>query len=474
MTHRRRVLKDIRFYSGSILLTQMVTVAASVLTRRFLGPTQMGVWAFLQTLLGYAEYSALGTTAAAALEIPLHNGRGDAERSRRITNAAFSFALISSLAVAAVSVAYALLRRAALREELFYGLLMAGVFVVLQRFNGLFITLVRADKQFTLAGKQMLYSSLVNAALIALLSYRFRIYGFLAAMALSLLFNIVYLMRRSGLRMSFVSDWAQMGSLVRYGLPLMSIGLMGTVFETMDRLFITRFLGFEMLGLYSVALMAVNYLNGVPNSVGVVTISHLQEKVGQAGEKAALTAYLKRVDAGYGALMLLLIASAWCLVPWMVRALLPEFVDGLPALKWLVLGTYFSALSQGYTQLLYVVRKHRAMLVLLPLASIAAVALNLSALAAGHGVVGVAAATAVSSFVYFTLLFFYGSAQAQPLPVSMVLYARAVGLFALLAAALVAADRFITAGGSAWNAPIKLAALSALILPAAWRLRRAL
>ena len=77
MIEGRRVLKDIGFYSSSIVITQIVTVLGSILTRRFLGPVQMGVWAFLQVLLNYSEYSALGTTTAASMEIPLYNGRGD-------------------------------------------------------------------------------------------------------------------------------------------------------------------------------------------------------------------------------------------------------------------------------------------------------------------------------------------------------------------------------------------------------------
>ena len=89
MSRGRAVLKDISFYSTAIFLTQIVTVAASILTRRFLGPLQMGVWVFLQVLLNYAEYLALGTTAAAGYEIPLYNGRGDLERSGRVADAAF-------------------------------------------------------------------------------------------------------------------------------------------------------------------------------------------------------------------------------------------------------------------------------------------------------------------------------------------------------------------------------------------------
>ncbi len=437
MSRADRTLKDIHFYSLATIIAQVITVLASILTRRFLGPTQMGVWVFLQVLLNYTEFSALGTTMAASLEIPLHNGKRDLEQSRRITNAAFSFAVISSLAVSCLVIAYAVWRRQALGEVLFYGFLMAAAFVVLQRFNSLAITLVRADKQFTLAGKQMLYSSIINVVLIALFSYRFRLYGFLAAMALSLIFNIAYLSYRSGLRVRFTLDWAQMGSLIRYGFPLITLGFAVTVFDTMDPLFIKHFIGFEVLGLYSVALMTLNYLTAVPNSVGVVTIPHLQEKYGETGNSAELRGYLKKVDAGYSALMIFLIGGAWILVPWLIRMVLPKYVDGIPALQALSLSSFFMAMAQaGYAPFLYVIRKHNSLLLLTTISCLVAAGSNAVALYLGYGLLGIAVATVFSSFFYYSLLFFYSSSHVERFNEAARRYLKIAGAFILMLVAL--------------------------------------
>ena len=471
MSRGRRVLNDIRFYSTAIVLTQIVTVVASILTRRLLGPVQMGVWVYLQVLLNYTEFSALGTTTAASLEIPLLNGKQDREGAQKVANAAFSFALITSLGVAAATLAYAFARRTALGQELFYGFLMAAVFVVLQRFNSLAITLVRADKQFVLAGKQMLYSSIVNIALIAFFSYRFKLYGFLAAMALSLIFNIAYLTWRAGIRVRFVADWPQMKALILFGFPLITIGLASTAFETMDPLFIKHFLGFETLGLYSVALMTINYLNAVPNSVGVVTISHLQEKVGESGDKAVLAGYLKKVDAGYGFLMALLIGGAWFMVPWLVRLALPDFVKGIPALQCLALSTFFTALIQGYTQLVYAIRKHHALLVITAVSCVVAAGTNLWAIMAGTGVIGIAAATVFSTFFYFTLLFVYTSAQVEPLRRSVKRYALLIGGFAAMTMLLLLVGRVRLFDSLRVDAWAQMAVYALVLSPFLWRMR---
>ncbi len=469
MSRARIVLQDIRFYSTAIFLTQIVTVVASILTRRFLGPMQMGVWVFLQVLLNYAEYLALGTTVAAGYEIPLYNGRGDTKKSKRVANAAFSFGLVTSLLAAAAAAVYALSQYGHIREELFYGLLIGGCFVVLQRFNGLLITIVRAEKQFVLAGKQMLYSSIVNALLIAFFSYRFKIYGFLAAMALSLLFNIIYLSANSKIRFRFCFDRTQVIDLVRYGFPLMLIGLMTAAYETMDRLFITRFLGLETLGFYSIALMTINYLNGVPNSVGIVTVSHLQEAYGQAQDKAPLRAYLKKVDAGYGILMTVLIGGAWFIMPWLVKLVLPAFVDGIPAMRFLALSAYFSALSQGYLQIVYVLREHRALLWIVPCACAVAALANGLAVWGNFGLTGVAIAVAFSSYFYFSILFFFASKHVEPLGVSLRRYAGIIGLFVGMLGLILAIDRWVVYFGPMTGPWIQSTLFLGLLTPLLWR-----
>ena len=470
MSKEGQVLKDIRFYSASILLTQVVSVVAAVLTRRFLGPTQMGVWAFLQVLLNYTEYSALGVITAAALEIPLYNGRGNIEKSRHITNIAFSFAFLSSFVVATGMIVYAFFKKETLSKELFYGLLMGAAFVLLQRFSGLVITIVRANKQFAMAGQQMFYSSILNVLLITFFSYRFKIYGFLVAMALGLLFNIIYLVWRAELRFRFVSDWVGMGGLVRYGFPLMTIGFVTTIFDTLDPLFITRFLGFKTLGLYSVALMTTNYLNGVPNSVGIVTISHLQEKYGATEDKTDLRQYLRKVDIGYGILMAVLIGAAWFLAPWLIRLFLPEFIGGIPSLQYLALSTYFTALAQGYSQLIYVIRKHNVLLVLISIACVVAVATNALALYIGYGVTGIAVATIFASFFYFTLLFFYGSLQVETLFEAFRRYLGLMGFFLVMSGLLFGVDHWIVTPSLVITPWVKTAVFALFLSPLLWLL----
>ncbi len=260
MSRGKDVVKDAGMYSAVSFMSQFVNVVSAILMRRFLGPLQVGIWSFMQVILNYSEYANLGTTNAIIREIPFYNGKGDVERSERIKNTVLSFSLCASLVVSAGIIGYALWRQSVLPEGMFYALLITSGLVLLQRFNSLLLNILRAYKRFDIAAKQMFYSAAVNALLIALLAYRYKLYGFMFAMCLSFVFNIVYILKNERISFRFSVHAHELRPLIAYGFPMMVISIFGTLFDTIDRIMITKFLGLEALGLYSIALMTSTYI----------------------------------------------------------------------------------------------------------------------------------------------------------------------------------------------------------------------
>ena len=443
MSKTDNIIQDAGVYSGSLLLTQFVTMAAAVITRHFLGPVQMGVWSLVQVILNYSEYAALGTLTAVTLEIPYYYGKGDGEKAASIKNTVFSFSVISSLFVACGVLIYAFYRRQALKEEFFYGLLFAAGLILLQKLNGLLISLLRAYKHFSLAGRQMIYSALVNAFLIAALSSRFRLYGFMTAMALSFVFNIVFILKNADIRFRLAIKWAELVSLVRFGLPPMAIAMFSTFFETIDRLIISRYLGFEALGLYSIALMAYAYINSVPNAIGIVMIPNIQEKFGRTENKSDLKGYLQKSDLVYSAFIPALIALGWFLAPLAIHGFLPKFTGGILAMRLLMLSGYFVALSQAYSQFIYVIRRHMALLPMFAFSCSVSALLNWIAVRQGAGIEGVAAATTLAMLAHFTLIQAYASSHVFSFIEMAKNYVVAILKFILMTVLLFAIDRWV-------------------------------
>lgn len=413
MSRKAAILKDASAFAAATFLSQLINIASAILMRHFLGPLQVGVWAFVQLILTYSEYAGLGTAGAITLEIPFYQGKGDLKKVERLKNNAFYFSIFTSLIVSFCVLVYALAMRGKISPELFWGLLITSGLVILQKLNGLLTSLLRAIKQFSLASRQMVYSSLVNAVLVIALSYQFRLYGFMAAMALSLLFNVVYIFYAAKLSFPYSFDSQEVKGLVKYGLPIMFLTFFGTLFETIDKIMISRFLGLEQLGLYSIALMTTTYLYSLPNAVGIVMIPNIHEKFGQSGNKQDLRDFLEKSDEIFSALMPFFIALAWFAVPLMVDTLLPKFRGGISSVRWLSLNVFFLAISQAYSQSIYVFRQHKFFFPIFIFSSSMAVLLISLFLWAGRGIEGVAIATTLTMIIHFHVVYFFAGRQVR-------------------------------------------------------------
>ena len=410
MSHSQKVAHQAGWYAAAYTATQFVTVLAAILTRRFLGPVQVGVWAIIQVILSYASYTTLGLANAIPREIPFYVGKGDMDKAARIKQTSFEFVMAMAFVFAAGLVAYALIERSRISGELFWGLLFAGGLVILQQLNNITITLLRCFMRFELAGKQMFLSAIVNAVLVAVLSYRFRLFGFMVAMGLSFLFNVGYIFYFEKVlfrfKLQFKFDFQLIRSLMAYGFPLMLLGLCETFVQTFDRIIISKYLGLELLGIYSIATMVNGFVFSFPNSVGVVLLPNVSEKFGRNEYRRDLKGYLKESDYVFCALMPILIGMAWFLVPPVIQWLLPKFSQGIPSLKYLVLSSFFMAVSQAYTNFVVVIRKQMRLFVVSAITILLAVSLNFWAIRWGGRIEDIARVQTIIFGINFSLIFF--------------------------------------------------------------------
>jgi O-antigen/teichoic acid export membrane protein len=407
MSKFKEVVGQVGVYSSAFALTQFVSVVGALLIRYFLGPLQTGVWSLVQVILSYTDYANLGATYAILIEIPFKRAQGKIEETEKMKNVMFSFSFMTSVLFSFGLLIYAFVRQSSIPVELFYGLLMATGLVILQQLNNILISLLRAYKHFNLAGKQMALSSIVNLLLVALLSSSFKLYGFMWAMALSFLFNIVYIFYHKPLRFQWQLDTKILGGLIRYGFPLMVLTFAGTVLLTIDKMMIAKFLGLEALGLYSIAVMTAGFISSVPNSIGIVLLPNVSEKYAEGENVMDLRGYLTKSNHLFSVLMPLLVGFGWFVVPLIVHLIIPRFLNGIPALKYLVLSTFFVGITQAYSNFIIVSKKHlRQFPIMLGMCLIAWTSIFLI-IKMGMGINGVALAMTAVMLCNFSALFLF-------------------------------------------------------------------
>jgi O-antigen/teichoic acid export membrane protein len=429
MHKTKEVLRQIGVYASSTFAAQFITLVTAVVSRRILGPVQTGIWATLQVVVEYSKYSTLGVMEAVGREIPFYLGKGDDVRAHEIKNLAFSFILTTSLVIAFLITFFALGSRHIYRSEVVMGLFLVAAIIILQRVNNLLICILRAFKKFSVESSQMVWSAIVNALLIMALTYRFQIYGFIFAMGLSFVFNIVYLMKKHSFEFHWQLNWGKLRPLMAFGLPLMSLGLLVTGIRSLDRIFLAKCLGFEAVGFYSIALMACGYINNFSIAIGTVLFPHGQEKFGVAERHSDMAGFLKKSSVGYALAMPAVIGAAAVLTPFAVSAFLPKFMGSLDAMRFLVLSSFFMALFQPYYDLLIMIRRYWILFPFLGSSLLVSFALYYGALKTGFGITAFAAVNCIVFFMMFSVLFFIAGRHVWNFKKALALYVRLLSCF---------------------------------------------
>lgn len=400
------LLKDTAVYSAAGLIAQNISFVLAVYIRRVLGPEAMGVWALLQVFLNYVAYANLGMLKAIGREVPLLRAKGaSADEIEKTKSAGFTYIFLSSIAMGAFLSAGAFIFRSRLPGPLFYGVLFIAVMNVFERANNYAINLLYAEKKFILASVFKLVSAVVNALLVALLAWKFHLAGFFAAMLLSLAFNLAYLVAQKAFTPRLILDAARIKGMLKLGVPLFLMTLSATVFNSIDRIAVGRWLGLKELGVYSLATLATGFLFLLPNNFQTVLYPSLIEKFG-GGDEAEKRKYVLKPMRLTTAYFLLFIGLAWIAAPHFTRIFLPQYTNGVPALKMMLFGAAFLALAQPLVNILIALGKP---LVMVPLnLGLAGAAYVISGILvrSGWGLLEIAHIISAAYFASYVILMF--------------------------------------------------------------------
>ncbi len=443
MSKRSEIISQAGLYTFSAQLVQLITLVAAILSRKFLGPAQMGIWATLQIVVEYSKYSTFGMLHGVAREIPYYMGKGKIEIAEEIKNVIFTTILSGSLLIGVGIFLFAFVTREKFMPEVTNGLFLTSGIIVLQRLNDFMVQLLRCYKKFELASSQMISSAIVNAILVAFLTYWFKIYGFIWALGLSFIFNILYIHLHNNFHLRFQFNAKRFKKLVIFGFPIMMIGILTTVLRSVDKIMVVRFLGFDALGFYSIAFMASTYIASFATSIAIVIIPHFQEKFSVTDNPQDLKNFLFKVSDAYALATPAIIGAIWFGAPFAVTVLIPKFIPGIEAMRLLSMSMFFFSLSQPYSDFLITIKKHFLLFPLLAVTSAVALGLNYWVIHRGFGIAGVACATSIAALFNFSIIYFFTARYVANVKCAIQKYLFYLGCGTYLLLALFLVSRFI-------------------------------
>lgn len=391
-----RWLRELAGFGSSTALEQGSRLVSNLVVAGLLGPTAWGVWYLLSLVLQYGGMVHLGALNGMNREIPSALGRGDADGADRIRAATLGFVL-ASYVVGAVVLGAVLVPFGIVPGGDVAWLLVA--LLASQQLAGFALMNLRARTEFLAVARIQFVSAVAYPVATIPTSQAWGLEGFLAGQIAWYLLLAALAARRSPGSFRPRFSWAAARPLIRIGFPIMLIGVTHTVFATVDRWVIQANLGPTALGQYAIAVMALGAIELLPRVVSQQVYPRMAMAWSQDRHWRSLEPLMARQRW-----MALAISAPAALVvafvgPWAIRAFLPAYEPGIPALLISMLIPLVKVPGAGYGNAFNVVGLQHWYLASLAIATVANLAASV-ALVGPYGLAGVAIGTTIGYAVF--------------------------------------------------------------------------
>lgn len=399
--------KQISVYVPSKLLAQFLGFFTAIIMRRSLNPEEMGIWSTAMMIMSYMGYVELGIRSNIIYRVPILKGQGKKHEIDNLQNLIFTYLTIAVGSIALILALYTIIARNSLRPLLFAGLLGVSVIICGERVFANYVSVLRANKRFELLSRSTIFDAIVNFSLVFLLVRAWGYYGLIISSVAMPLLNVFYL--KAYEKVSFKPRWntKEFIECIRFSAPIFSRNWLGKFLNNIDKIMIVSFLGFTPMGLFSIATMTKNYSHGLYHNFGHVINPYLLEHFGSSGDIKSSSKFVEIPTLIFSYMMTFVLGTAFFLSAPVVWHVLPEYTDGLPALRIYLLNSYFVILSNQAVTLIVALKKQTKLIPVTIVGIFMNLILNYMVIRQGYGIAGVAATTSFTALIMFILTYIY-------------------------------------------------------------------
>lgn len=467
---RTRFFKDTLIYATANYMSQFLGFFNSIFLRKFLGPASMGVWGLMQVILDYCGQASLGTTRAMARDYPFYKAKGELQKADDIRDTTLSFTMLMSWLPFFAILGYIFFKGKTLDPAYLYCLYFLLGFLFLQRFYDFIIMLLRSDRKFKTLSLIIFFNSVFGlvATLTAVRFWGLQGLVWSTALTMALLIGIAW--KAEAFKFRFLIYSKELTNELRAGLPLALGAFLIIALRGLDKMIIAKELGFYEVGIYSIAMMVANYILSVPMMLSHVWYPNLQAAYGKNdGNLESVKHYLEKPLLGLAALLPILCAFSFLLIPIIIHYQLKDFSAGIPVMRLYLLGLFFTMLGQFSLSFLITAGKYWSMIPVIGIAMFVNYFGNRWLLGHGWGLEGVSVCTVGSFAIYGIGCMMLALKQVMKTKERALLMIRSVGVYLALYLFVLIIDQHIFYGHFWKNMGVKAVLYIILFLPVmAW------
>lgn len=345
------IANDATLYTIATSVSSVLVFMSGLIIKRYLGPTEFGVWTLVYIILTYLSLFDFGTIAAANKEIPYELGKQDERTAEIIKGTLFIFVGLVAVIVMSALLLYIFIDPANIEVRAKIGLLCIAICLPLFQVQQALTTILWINKKFREASILVLLEASSNSLIGIVLVWMYGLYGMYASFLVTLLLKVGYLIfnakHNTRLAVHLAWSWLSFKRLISKGIPLQIAGCVNLLKVSLATLLIGIFINVTAVGYYALAISIQNFILLGPNAFWIIMFPRFQERFAiHNDDVSVLQSYFIKPLIGFTFFLLpLLISFSYFLVPVIIRQILPTFVETIPVLKVMFIGTFFLSME---------------------------------------------------------------------------------------------------------------------------------
>jgi O-antigen/teichoic acid export membrane protein len=341
---------------GSSYFDLLTSLIQTVIVMRLIGPTGRGLMTISDLFTKWLANTHLGAMHGLSRRLPVALARHEEQRAQDLEDVGMSFVLatsiLSALGMLGTAV-FCLSWGTVTREVIACG---AGIFLCSQTVT-VYRVVLRAWGTFSVLALSSMVMNVAQLVLVVAGAWAYGVVGAMVGLLAANLLQLGYLHWAGRLRIRVRYNWPLIFALISSGLPLVAITYADILLRTVDRAMVGKLMGAHALGLYWPASQLAMYLFRIPESVGFVLMPRIWEKYGVEDDAAALRQHVLAPTMAAATVMPVLSGLLFIMIPQVLRALVPLYVEGTYAAQVLAMGGAFLALPIAACGLLVAMRR---------------------------------------------------------------------------------------------------------------------
>ncbi len=382
------------------LAGNFVSFFSGVVVARVLGPEQYGLLSYLLVFQQWGAFVGLGFMSVAARNLPILIGKGETGEMQDIRNNCYTIELIMLSAYYVSVLAFFGSTNTSLVP---YFLLITAV-AFMQKQQEFYSTELYASKRFNVIVPATFWGATISATVAIVLVYLIGVYGPLLGYLTAAVFQYVYFRIRNPFHLSLNIQAEKAKGYFKIATPLYLTTLSFWAMRLLDKTIIASFLAKEVLGFYSFAATISLAMQSLVDTVNRVFQPYFFQKYGQEGSMEKMEQYVEEPLWVLTYATPLAIALGYLLLPILVNTFLPQYAPSIAVFNILVFSMFFFALTPPYNFQMNMQGKLYSIAATQFSSVVLNVALSLTAIKLGYGMVGVAWATLASWALYSVLI----------------------------------------------------------------------